>query len=103
MAVHVCDIDAKSLAEIGRYIDAGRYGSVDEFLVVALRNQLVLERSQPIKGQVRDQGTTANVRSAHSGYRLDDVPPEITLASTGTPGRGPLFGQFYRYLPLKFV
>ena len=130
MAMHLIDISGDDLKDIKVFVGQGRFESVEEFLNVALRNQLLLERQhqlltptaledgaipqqhyQTVTGSVTKPPEAAGRSSAASLF-----PPAVdcesilalqdredVLLDSKPTTRGPLFGQFYRFLPLKIV
>jgi hypothetical protein len=103
MAMHLLDLSPTELAQVRELISANRFGSVEEFLQTAVRNQLLLERHGNALGSSIPEESPQNVR--HRKWSVTAVPGETVTVSADEqePPQGPLFGQFYRFLPLKFV
>ena len=125
MAVHLIDISGPELEAIRTLVQGGRFAAVEDFLQVAVRNQLVLERArqpgmtlQPapvaappnqkrISKAAPDAMVAGQVTWDMPGlepFEVENLPASAipTLPAPGL-GPGPLFGQFYRFLPVKLV
>jgi hypothetical protein len=103
MAFHLIDISPADLAKVRALIAENRFGSIEEFLLTAVRNQLLLESHgyAASESSTLSEAVPPNIRSQK--WNLAAVPPETASLSADQPPRGPLFGQYYRFLPLKFV
>lgn len=126
MALHVVDISPSTIRDVEDLCRVGRYESVEQFLALAIRNQVLLEKQRSTSG---DEGRPDEPRGWHqppSERQVDTeaglgtaavdrsaVEPDLLRARRGLgrpaevltarPTLGPLFGQYYRFLPLKLV
>lgn len=116
MAIHMIDISPETLRWIGALVQQGRYENLEQFLSTAIRNQLVLENAetdqsnpeQPTPAGASVSGrhepeTRASADSIEpcSSWRAVEIQTEPL--PTSRPVQKPLWGQFYRFLPLKLV
>ncbi|MFC2081998.1 hypothetical protein ACFLR0_02320 [Candidatus Bipolaricaulota bacterium] len=113
MAIHILDISVETLAIINKLISLGKYESVDQFLAISLRNQLVIENvsQQETRSNVREErevpveepprNVTAHSIKRRSEWSAVSVDLEQLPSQEGITE--PLWGQYYRYLPLKLA
>lgn len=123
MAVHLINIGQKQLRTIDGLVRTGCYESIEQFVEVAIRNQIVYEAQAAETGSAAFQGehrqaiqreqsnldiTRVESKKRHA-VKLDTRPTwrhveiPITPFSDVKPTTRPLWGQFYRFLPLKLV
>ena len=108
MAVFLVKVAPEQIEQIERIISDGGFRDVEQFISVAIRNQLSYEapepapKRSPAKQTVSDAAvpdtTPANL-DAYAWRGLGDGPRN----GKGIASKNPLWGQYYRYLPLKAV
>lgn len=101
MGIQLVDMSPGDFAQVKELVSAGRFSSAEEFLQTAIRNQLLLERQGAPAVRSSDAAPPASDPSRWSVVSLPSNNP-VEAPELAAP-RGPLFGQFYRFLPLKFV
>jgi len=114
MPTYLTDIRDSILHDIQKLIDVGRFRDVGEFVSTAIRNQLVLEESDErlvISDSKQGTGETDTADLLDSGNLREVVSREVWHAVSelqdpqivATPTSEPLWGQYYRFFPLKTV
>jgi len=116
MAIHIFDIPSETLRNIRALIAQGRYDTVEQFVMISLQNQLVLESSSseelaqagspPLATRPGDASDVEVDTTARAFVpQLSWLRKEVDLGSLpiAEPSQVPLWGQFYRFLPLKLV
>lgn len=123
MAIYLIDIEQKQLQAIEQLVKLSRYESLEQFVELAIRNQIFYETngsefklgiSQGVgqgavgKGKVKiGRGPEKAKRGNHN--RLVAKPSwaftnsDIEPFPDAKPTTRPLWGQFYRFLPVKLV
>ena len=113
MALYLINISLDNQRAIDELIKSGRYESLEHFVEVAIRNQIVYEAQQEelqlsaLKGVATRKNRM--VKANTSKYKLEPRPlwafsnSNIKPFPNVQPAKGPLWGQFYRFLPLKLV
>lgn len=107
MAVFLVNLCPRDIEQIEQLVSSGSFRDVEQFLAVAIRNQLVYEAT----------GVTPKIEGSKSAAILDGKSPhdsqlrdfslrrnaKISSDANGNPSQDPLWGQYYRFLPLKSV
>jgi len=121
--IHLINISPKYLQAIERLVKSGRFESLEQFVEIAIRNQIVYETQMSgSRSGTSQQGgkeaigteTVQLDRRLERAKRVDHgelvVRPswaftslDIKPFSDGKPTIRPLWGQFYRFLPVKLV
>lgn len=102
----VVDLDANTVRRIKDVMRGGSYGSVQEFIWVSLENQISLETStdiglNPHMPPIREAPSQA-VSATKAPAVLSRPSRELKLDFIEvTPSPEPLWGMYYRFLPLK--
>jgi DNA-binding transcriptional ArsR family regulator len=110
------DITPDSLKQIQHLINLGRYQNLEQFLATAFRNQLVLEnstigqkQSDSFPSVTDDRGIQRELDTEVSAVTIEPraswsaAQAQTVSLPSAQPVQDPLWGQFYRFLPLKLV
>jgi len=120
MAIHLIDISPEDLRAIQNLLKLGHFESVEQFVAVAVRNQLVYETQRDSsqltvveqaigKAASAAPGNLARVSDLGTNHRFLPKPswlfssPDIEPLPAIKPTQDPLWGQYYRFLPLKLI
>jgi len=114
MALYLINISPDNQRVIDELIKSRRYESLEHFVEVAIRNQIVYETQQEELRLSAFKGVATRknrvVKATTTGeYKLEPRPlwafsdSNIKPLPNVQPAKGPLWGQFYRFLPLKLV
>lgn len=123
MPIHLIDITQKYLQAIERLVGSGRYESLEQFVEVAIRNQIVYETQMAgsrasVSQQAQRRAIDTEILNLDRGWgrtkEIDHsklaVRPSwafadfvITPFPNVKPTTRPLWGQFYRFLPVKLA
>lgn len=123
MAIHLINIEQAQLRTIDDLVRKGCYENIEQFLEVAIRNQIIYEAHAAETGLAAFQGEhMESIQEKHSNLdtmrvkserwraqKLDTRPiwryvqTPIAPFPDVTPATRPLWGQLYRFLPLKLV
>lgn len=91
----ITDIDSKTYEQIKKIISSNDYDNVDQFINVAIQNQLSLEAEGIVQSCASTQESTKNMWSS-------DVPASLPISDPYDMDRSRilLFNQYYRFFPL---
>lgn len=123
MTIHLINIEQAQLRTIDGLVRKGCYENIEQFLEVAIRNQIIYEAHAAETGLAAFQGEHREaIQEKHStldairvkskkwrAAKLDTRPTwrhvetPITPFPDVAPATRPLWGQLYRFLPLKLV
>ncbi len=102
----IVDLDSKTVRRIRDIMQGSTYRSVQEFIWVSVENQINLESSKDLGVALPGPGTTEvpiQTVGVQGGAPLLSRPSgdlDLELIKV-TPTTEPLWGMYYRYLPLK--
>jgi hypothetical protein len=101
---YVVNIDSETEAKIRRLVELGVCRDVHQFIDVAIRNQLQLEYSS-LEEPLGSETALLSKPVKHAFSEVLQIPPPSvkTVPPPTNFERGPLWGQYYRFLPLKVV
>jgi len=108
MPIILADIAAPQYKRIQALINEGKYSSAQEFAALAISNQIALESATASLVEadndalrIADGVSSDDLVFLQDGLQHREVPPRFI--SPGNPTSQPLWGQYYRLLPVKFT
>jgi len=108
----VLDVTPEDVEQVDQQIRLGKYRSLQEFIVAAIRNQLYLESREPESSAfqgVESNGTQPSMPSAPitDAIQYLQLSPQLakvkTVPLSDLPRPGYLWGQYNRIFPVKVV
>jgi len=108
----VIDVTPEDVDQVNRQVSSGRYRSLQEFIIVAIWNQLYLESHEPrstaLEGEEYDIPHSASLTAPITdAMQLLQLSPQLTDVKTvhlsDLPRHGYLWGQYNRIFPVKVV
>jgi hypothetical protein len=108
MAIYLVDVEPGDLQAVATLVEKGRYASVEQFLAVAIRNQLAYERQVTSPRGLHER--TASAETARNPTPIGGMDLQAYALGTSrtvvegvhhSPTASLLWGQYYRFLPLK--
>lgn len=107
MAVYLVDVTPDQIERVDALVKAGAFRDVEQFIAVAIRNQIAYESSEADPGLRKHGAQPLESASNRSRDRIEAFSrvdlAESAEASRGAPSPSLLWGQYYRFLPLKAV
>lgn len=107
MAVFLVNLCPRDIEQIEQLVSSGSFRDVEQFLAVAIRNQLVYEATgATFKIEGSKSAAIPDGKSPHDSQLRDfslGRNAKISSDANGNPSQDPLWGQYYRFLPLKSV
>jgi hypothetical protein len=101
---YVINVSPETEEMISRLVELGICRDIYEFIDVAIQNQLRWEYSsleEPLEAGM----TSLSKHIGHTSFEMLRIPPSAvkTIQPPINVEKGPLWGQYYRFLPLKVV
>ncbi len=107
MAILLVAISPQEMDRIEMLVKGGNYRDVEQFLAAAIRNQLAYERSDiSTERYLGDKLGLAQRKDIAASSQLDAftrIIPNEFEGEIGVPSEEPIWGQYYRFLPVKAV
>jgi len=118
MPIVLVNLPVDAVQSISAFVTSKRYTSLEEFVLLAITNQLTYEKgtgsglSNDANPNLHDHNTSqgrtettqaVSVRSLHNGLYVARSHPDVAVLECPLPKDELLWGQYYRFLPLKVV